>query len=101
MQAFLADACRRAGRGSSAGVLVTDFMKACEFVNPQWILAVLRARQAPLWLYIYVQYTLFGRIVTPKIRNRILPGLFVLTGVDMGSAMSPLLFCLALDPLLH
>ena len=44
---------------------------------------------------------LFGRIVTPKIRNRILPGLFALTGVDMGSAMSPLLFCLALDPSLH
>jgi hypothetical protein len=54
VQAFLADACRRAGRGSAAGVLVTDFMKAFEFVNPQWILAVLRARRAPLWLYIYI-----------------------------------------------
>jgi len=26
--------------------------------------------------------------------------LFVLNGVDMGSAISPLLFCLAIDPLL-
>ena len=58
VQAFLADACRRAGRGSSAGVLDADFMKAFEFVNPQWILAVLRARRAPLWLYIYMCNTL-------------------------------------------
>ena len=29
-----------------------------------------------------------------------MPGLFVLNGVDMGSAISPLLFCLAIDPLL-
>jgi hypothetical protein len=32
------------------GVLVTDFVKAFEFVNPDWIMKVLKARRAPFWL---------------------------------------------------
>jgi Reverse transcriptase (RNA-dependent DNA polymerase) len=82
------------------GILVTDFVKAFELVNPYWIIADLRARGAPNWLLQYVEFTLFGRIISPKTRNLILPGLRVKVGVDMGSPLSPLLFCLALDPLL-
>ena len=82
------------------GVLLTDFVKAFELVNPDWIIAVLIARRAPLWLLTYVRYLLYGRRVVPKIHGTLLEALKVLVGVDMGSAMSPLLFCIALDPLL-
>ncbi len=37
----------------------------------------------------------------PKIHGKSLPGLRVQVGVDMGSAMSPLLFCLAMDVLVR
>jgi hypothetical protein len=49
----------------------------------------------------YVRYLLYGRLVTPKIKNDLLPPVSVHVGVDMGSAISGLLFCVALDPLLH
>jgi ribonuclease HI len=81
-------------------VVLTDYMKAFELVNPRWILAVLEARQAPIWLLKYATFILGGRRVTPKIMNRLMKALNVLVGVDMGAALSPLLFCLAMDPLL-
>ena len=56
---------------NNPGVLVTDFVKAFEYVNPDWIMAVLKIRGAPLWLLRYVQFTLYGRIVTPKIKERL------------------------------
>ncbi len=83
------------------GVLVTNFMKAFEVVNPHYIFAVLKARSAPAWLLAYVHWVFFGRTVIPKIHGKILPGLSVQVGVDMGSAMSPLLFCLTMDVLLR
>ena len=82
------------------GVLLTDFVKAFELVNPDWIMRVLQVRKAPLWLVAYVRYLLYGRLVVPKIHGALMSALKVLVGVDMGSALSPLLFCLALDPLL-
>jgi hypothetical protein len=82
-------------------VLVADFIKAFEKVKPLLIMAVLRARRAPNWLVQYGNYVLFGRRVVPKVAGKILPPLRVCIGVDMGSAMSCLFFCLAVDPLLH
>ena len=81
-------------------VALTDYMKAFEIVNPQWILAVLQARRAPLWLLAYARFVLNGRKVYPKIQGKLLHAIFVVVGVDMGSAISPLFFCLAMDPLL-
>ena len=81
-------------------VLVADFVKAFEMVHPGIIIKVLYARKAPLWLITYAKFVLSGRKVTPKINGLVLPALHVMLGVDMGSAMSCLFFCLAVDPLL-
>ena len=83
------------------GVLFTDLQKAFEYVHPAWIIAVLTARGAPRWLIKYTQYTFYKKQVIPKIQGRCLTPLQVLTGVDMGNAISPFLFCLAIDPLLR
>ena len=83
------------------GALLTDLEKTFEYVHPDWIIAVLQHRTAPLWLIAYVRYTLYGRVSRPKIKGKVLPSLFLKVGVDMGSALSPLFFCLALDPLIR
>ncbi len=59
------------------------------------------ARSAPAWLLAYVHYVLFGRTVIPKIHGKFMLGLQVQVGVDLGSAMSPLLFCPAMDVLVR
>ena len=82
-------------------VLFTDLQKAFEYVHPAWIIAVLTARGAPRWLVKYTQYTFFHKQVVPKIQGRLLDPILVVTGVDMGNAISPFLFCLAIDPLLR
>jgi hypothetical protein len=84
-----------------SGALLTDLEKAFEYVHPDWIIAVLQHRAAPLWLIAYVRYTLYGRISRPKVKGKMLPSIFLKVGVDMGSALSPLFFCLALDPLIR
>ncbi len=48
-------------------ILVIDFMKPFEVVNPHYIEAVLRARSAPARILSYVHYVLFGRTVVFKI----------------------------------
>ena len=83
------------------GVLFTDLQKAFEYVHPAWILAVLMSRGAPRWLVKYTQYTFYCKQVIPKIQGKLLSPISVLTGVDMGNAISPFLFCLAIDPLLR
>jgi hypothetical protein len=75
------------------GVLLTDLQKAFEYVHPIWIQQVLIARQAPLWLLKYAEYTLFGRSCKPKIAGYKLKPICLQVGVDMGSAISPLFFC--------
>jgi hypothetical protein len=83
------------------GVLLTDLQKAFEYVHPIWIQQVLLARKAPLWLVKYAEYTLFGRSCRPKILGYKLDPIYLQVGVDMGSAISPLFFCLALDPVIR
>ena len=82
-------------------VLFTDLKKAFEYINPEWILLILRARRAPQWIIAFASHTFFGRILRPRIRGKLLPGLEIQTGVDMGSAISPFFFCLAIDPLIR
>ncbi len=95
MQAFLSSHAK----GAQGFVLVTDFMKSFENINSHFIIAVLAARGAPLWLISYAKYVLYGRIVVSKVYGKLLQDLQVQVGVDMGSALSPLLFCLAMDVL--
>ena len=91
----------KSSKGSALVVVaLTDYMKAFEIVNPKWILAVLQARKAPLWLLSYARYVLNGRKVYRKLQGKLLSFIHVVVGVDMGSAISPLFFCLAMDPLL-
>ena len=52
-------------KGDLTAVLLTDFVKAFEMINPNWIMEVLRARNAPTWLIAYVKFVLFKRKVTP------------------------------------
>ncbi len=85
-----------AAHEQKGGVLVTDFMKAFEVINPHFIVEVLKARGAPAWLIAYVHFVLVGRSGIPKIHGKLLPGLAVQVGVDMGDAMSPLLSALLL-----
>ena len=67
-------------------VALTDYMKAFEIVNPKWILAVLRARKAPLWLLAYAKFVLHGRKVYPKIQGQLMKAILVVVGVYMRSA---------------
>jgi hypothetical protein len=82
-------------------VVLTDYVKAFEMINPRWIQAVLRARQAPLWLTKLAAYLLDIRHVTPKIAGLMLDAIAVTQGVDMGNAISPWFFCIGMDPLIR
>ena len=81
--------------------LLTDCVKGFELVNPHWIIAVLKAKRVPNWLLAYVRFVLFDRQVMAKILGQQVPAIFIRCGVDMGSGLSPLLFCMALDPLIE
>ena len=56
---------------------------------------------APYWLVQYTKYILFDRCSKQKVRGRLLRAKVILTGVDMGRSFSVLLFCIAMDPILH
>ena len=79
-------------------VVLTDFVKAFERVNPWWILECLVARSAPAWIKAYVIHFLFGRR-THEIQGRFLSPITIHQGPAMERATSVVLFCLALDPL--
>ena len=79
--------------------LLTDFAKAFERVNPWWIFECLAARSAPAWVKAYVIHLIFGRRTQHKVQGCLLSPITIHQGLAMGKAMSVVLFCLALDPL--
>ena len=84
----------------SYAVMLTDFAKAFERINPWWVLECLAARAAPAWVKAYVIHLMFGRRTQHKIQGHFLPPLMINQGLAMGRATSVVLFCLALDPLI-
>jgi len=60
---------RPPNRAQLSTILITDFMKAFEMINPDYLMEVLWARQAPLWLMACTQFVLYGRKVIPKIQG--------------------------------
>ena len=87
-------------RSRMSGVLLTDLMKAFEWVHPAWLLHILRVRGAPSWFRRLVAAITGKRRTSTKIQRFITSTVTLYLGLDMGNALSPWLFCLALDPLL-
>lgn len=81
-------------------VLSLDLSKAFERINPYWILHILSASGAPLWIIAYTRHILLFRRSRHKVQGRLLPSRIIVTGVDMGRSFSVLLFCIAMDPVL-
>ena len=81
-------------------VLSLDLSKAFERINPYWILQILAACKAPLWIITYTRHILLFRRSRHKVQGRLLPSKMIVTGVDMGRSFSVLLFCIAMDPIL-
>ena len=81
-------------------VLSLDLSKAFERVNPYWLLQILSACRAPLWVIAYTRHILLFRRCRHKVQGRLLPSKMIVTGVDMGRSFSVLLFCIAMDPIL-
>ena len=81
-------------------VLSLDLSKAFERINPYWILQILAACKAPLWIITYTRHILLFRRSRHKVQGRLLPSKMIVTGVDMGRSFSVLLFCIAMDPVL-
>ena len=79
----------------------TDLVKAFELFSPVWIAAVLQARRAPRWLTMVVLALTGLRSSVPKIIGRTMKAVQLNIGVDMGNALAPWIFCLALDPLIR
>ena len=89
------------GRTSQAMVFLADLDKAFERVATQWLLLCFACWQPPEWLFRAVTTLVSGRRSQFKIGRRLGGLLYLLRGLDMGSAASPWFFCLALDPLLR
>ena len=49
----------------------------------------------------YTRFILFNRRSKQKVQERQLPAKVIVTEVDMGRSFSVLLFCIAMDPVLH
>ena len=81
-------------------VMLSDFAKAFERVNPWWVLQCLAARAAPAWIKAYVIHLMFGRRTQHKVQGFLLEPISIHQGLAMGRATSVVLFCLALDPLI-
>ena len=81
-------------------VLSLDLSKAFERINPYWILQILTACKAPLWVIMYTRHILLFRRCRHKVQGKLLPSKIIVTGVDMGRSFSVLLFCVAMDPVL-
>ena len=91
MQIYLSDRTR------PYFALLSDLAKAFEQVNPHWILHILHP-QCPVWVLQYATYVLFGRSVRHRVGRRFYrPPIPVHQRVDMGRAVSVLLFCVAMD----
>ena len=93
MQTYLSDRTR------PYFVLLSDLAKAFERVNPHWVLRILQILNAPVWVMQYATYVLFGRSVRHRVGRFYRPPIPVHQGVDMGRAVSVLLFCVAMDPI--
>ena len=101
-QDFLHDSCdNRTSADMFGAVLFTDLVKAFELVCPNWIRAVLEARKAPNWLVKIVELYVGRRKARAKVMGRIMTAVNVCIGVDMGNALAPWIFCLALDPIVR
>ena len=101
---FNNDATNNPGGNGDAdflSVLLTDLVKAFELLNPKRICAILRARNAPPWLQAIVNAFTGKCCAVAKIMGRLLKAVFVNIGVDMGNALAPWIFCLALDPIVR
>ena len=72
--------------------LSLDLSKAFERINPYWILQILSACKAPLWV-IHGIPDIFS--FSEDVGTR-----YKANGVDMGRSFSVLLFCVAMDPVL-
>ena len=60
----------------------------------------LSADQTPtVWVLQYATYVLFGRSVRHRVGRFYRPPIPVHQGIDMGRAVSVLLFCVAMDPI--
>ena len=79
-------------------VLSLDLSKAFERINPHWILQILTACKALLWVISYTRNILLFRRCRHKV-GKLLPPRMIVTGVDMGRSFS-VLFCVAMDPIL-
>ena len=74
--------------------LSLDLSKAFERINPYWILQILSACKAPLWVIMYTRHILLFRRCRHKVQGKLLPSKMIVTGVDMGrSLFSPTFLC--------
>ena len=87
--------------GNKALVTSVDLSKAFERVSIDWILLVLAAHGVPYWVLCAVIYLTTARRSRLKVGRTLVQWICLLAGVDMGSGVSPWLFCLTLDPLLR
>lgn len=76
-----------------------DLSKAFERINPNWVIAILFAMKAPIWVINSMRRLLFGRLIRHKVQGFLLPARQIWSGVDMGRSTSVFLFCLAMDPI--
>ena len=81
-------------------VLSLDLSKAFERINPHWIIQILTACKAPLWVITYTRHILLYRRCRHKVQGKLLPPRMIVTGVDLGRSFCVLLFCVAMDPVL-
>ena len=87
--------------GAFKAIYFTDLMRAFEFVKPDWIREVLKARGASRWLRTVVGFFIRPRKAIPKILDKKLTPIQILVGVDMGNALAPWIFCVATDPIIR
>eukprot|EP00972_Heterocapsa_arctica_P077947 11495221-Heterocapsa_arctica.AAC.1 len=77
-----------------------DASKAFERVDPLWIIILLAAWGVSPWLIWIVSFLLTGRISIFRINGKLGGSIWMKCGIDMGAGASPLLFAIAMDPLL-
>eukprot|EP00972_Heterocapsa_arctica_P016006 2359756-Heterocapsa_arctica.AAC.1 len=77
-----------------------DAIKAFEKVDPLWIIMILAAWGVSPWLIWIVSFLITGRISRFRINGKWGVSIRMKCGIDVGAGASPLLFAIAMDPLL-